>query len=88
MLIILVFPIDIIIEDGKTHDSKIAAEHLLNMKEKFENIMDNENLMFGDAAYDSNVLRTIAKDIKFGKIITPHNLRNSKKKEKNKVYLL
>jgi hypothetical protein len=26
------------------------------MKEKFENIMDNENLMFGDAAYDSNVL--------------------------------
>ena len=61
------FPIDIIIEDGKTHDSKIAAEHLLNMKEKFENIMDNENLMFGDAAYDSNVLRTIAKDIKFGK---------------------
>ncbi|MFM7978453.1 MAG: hypothetical protein ACKPKO_03975 [Candidatus Fonsibacter sp.] len=47
-----------IIEDGKTHNSKIATEHLLNMKEKFENIMDNENFMFGDAAYDSNVLRT------------------------------
>ena len=50
--------------------------------------MDNNNLLFGDATYDSNVLKTIAKDIKFRKIITPHNLRNSKKKEKNKVYFL
>ena len=47
--------------------------------------MDNENLMFGDAAYDSNVLRTIAKNIKFGKIITLHNPRNSKKRKKQGV---
>ena len=81
------FLIDIIIKDDKTHDSKIAAKYLLNMNEKFKNIMDNENLISRDAAYDSNILKTIARDIKFGKIITPHNLRNSKKKIKNKVYL-
>ena len=80
------FLIDIIIKDDKTHDSKIAAKYLLNMNEKFKNIMDNENLISRDAAYDSNILKTIARDIKFGKIITPHNLRNSKKKIKNKVY--
>jgi hypothetical protein len=47
------------------------------MNEKFKNIMDNKNIIFGDVAYDSNVLNT--RDIKFGKIITPHNPRNSKK---------
>ena len=51
------------------------------MNEKFKNMMDNENLMFGDDTYDSNILRINAKDIKFGKIMTSHNPRNSKKHE-------
>ena len=69
MVIILVFLIDIIIEDDKIYNSKIAVEHLLNM---------NENLMFEDVTYDINILRTITKNNNI------HNPRNSKKQKTKK----
>ena len=38
--------------------------------------------MLGDSGYDSNIIREKLKKIKFGKLITPKNIRNCKNPEK------
>ena len=39
---------------------------------------NNNNIMLGDSGYDSNIIREKLKEIKFGKLITPKNIRNCK----------
>ena len=77
-------PLDLKMYSSNIHDSKILNLQLDNSN--FYN--DYNNIMLGDPGYDSNIIREKLKKIKFGKLITPKNIRNCKNPEKLKTFKL
>ena len=79
-------PLDIDIYSSNINDSKILNLHIDNTD--FFNT-NNNNILLGDAGYDSNIIRNKLQKMKFGKLITPKNNRNCKNPvilKKNKYY--
>jgi len=83
-------PIDVILCKSNTHDAKILDAHIDNIQ-KIPNMINTNNIIIGDAAYDSNKLRFKCKQLKIGNIYTPKNKRNSKNIKKisaNEIMLI
>ena len=70
--------LDVKIFNSNDNDSKILNTQLNNISFFKTN---NKNILLGDAAYDSNIIRSKLKEINFGCLITPKNKRNCKNKE-------
>ena len=77
-------PLDLKMYSSNIHDSKI-----LNLQLDNSNFYNNDNnIMLGDSGYDSNIIKEKLKEIKFGKLLTPKNIRNCKNPEKLKTFKL
>jgi hypothetical protein len=68
--------------NSNIHDSTIFKEQLIELKDL--NIINNNTKIIGDGAYYSNEIQNIITNIGDGKLITPHNIRNTKNKKKIK----
>ena len=53
--------------------NKFTENHIL--------LLNNKNIMLGDAGYDSQKLRNKLLNTNFGKLLTPKNKRNIKNKD-------
>jgi len=74
-------PIDVYITSGNHYDSKILTDQI-NQNKFQDNIITKNNVLLGDAGYDSNNIRKVLKNIGFGKLICSRNKRNIKDPEK------
>lgn len=70
-------PIDIYIASGNNYDSKILLDQL-NQTNIVDNCNSKNNILLGDAGYDSNKIRELLKNKQFGKLICHRNKRNIK----------
>lgn len=68
-------PINVNIFSSNMNDSKILNLQLDNISSYKE---DNNNILLGDAGYDSNIIRDKLHRMRFGQLITPRNKRNCK----------
>ena len=75
-------PFNISCSSGNINDSKILNTQLDDFKNNNSDLLNNNNILLGDAGYDSNKLREKLSAIKFGQLITPKNKRNTKNKIK------
>jgi hypothetical protein len=64
---------------GNLNDARILDKQL-NMFNNFQ--PNSNNILLGDSGYDSNNIRNKLKNIKFGKLLTYKNRRNTKDKNK------
>jgi len=55
-----------------------------DFKNSNNDLLNNNNILLGDAGYDSNIIREKLIAIKFGKLLTAKNKRNTKNKIKLK----
>ena len=75
-------PLNICCYDGSTNDSKILYNQLDDFKNSNSDLLNNNNILLGDAGYDSNKIREKLNNIKFGKLLAARNKRNIKNKYK------
>ena len=75
-------PLNICCSDGCTNDSKILYNQLDDFKNSNSDLLNNNNILLGDAGYDSNKIREKLNNIKFGKLLAARNKRNIKNKYK------
>jgi len=75
-------PLNICCSDGSTNDSKILYNQLDDFKNSNSDLLNNNNILLGDAGYDSNKIREKLNNIKFGKLLAARNKRNIKNKYK------
>jgi len=75
-------PLNICCSDGSTNDSKILYNQLDDFKNSNSDLLNNNNILLGDAGYDSNKIREKLNNIKFGKLLAVRNKRNIKNKYK------
>ncbi len=70
---------------GNINDSKIFVDQL-NSDNLIDTVLDenNRDVILGDSAYDSNIIRNKLAEQKYKKLICPKNKRNTKNKEKLK----
>ena len=61
---------------GSIYDSKILEKQLDDITVNCPIILNDNNILLGDAGYDSNKLREKVKDIKLGMLLTNKNKRN------------
>ena len=71
-------PISVDIFKSSIYDSKIIENHLDTLYKDSPLLFDNNNILIGDAAYDSNNLLTKIKCLKLGKLLAVKNIRNTK----------
>ena len=64
------------------YDSKILDMQLDEFIIKHPKILTNNNILLGDAGYDSNKLKNKVININIGKLLTARNKRNIKDKNK------
>ena len=67
---------------GSMSDSKILDMQLDEFIIKHPKILTNNNILLGDAGYDSNKLKNKVININIGKLLTARNKRNIKDKNK------
>jgi transposase len=71
------------IYSGNVHDSKI----FINQFQKFDIFNpNNQNILIGDSAYDSNLIRKKLNEKNFGILLAPKNKRNTKNLKKINSY--
>jgi hypothetical protein len=75
-------PINIKCIASNVNDSKILYEQLNEFEINNNDILNNNNILLGDAGYDSNKIRIKLNEIKFGKLLAAKNKRNIKNKNK------
>lgn len=71
--------LDVQLFSGNLNDVGILDKQL-NMFNNFQ--PNSNNILLGDSGYDSNNIRNKLKNIKFGKLLTYKNIRNTKNKNK------
>jgi hypothetical protein len=71
--------LDVQLFSGNLNDAGILDKQL-NMFNNFQ--PNSNNILLGDSGYDSNNIRNKLKNIKFGKLLTYKNIRNTKNKNK------
>jgi hypothetical protein len=79
-------PVNIDIYKSNLHDANILNNQLDNLNILIKN--DNNNILLGDTAYDSSIIKQKLKQLKFGIIITHKNKRNAKNIKLLKSYKL
>ena len=79
-------PLSANIYSGNINDSKILNNQFDDFIKNIPILLNNKNILLGDAGYDSNILREKLINFNFGKLITPKNRRNIK--DKNKLQAL
>jgi hypothetical protein len=67
---------------GNINDSKIFNTQLDDFKNSNIDLLNNNNILLGDAGYNSNKIREKLIAIKFEKLLTAKNKRNTKNKIK------
>ena len=77
-------PLSANIYSGNINDSKILNNQFDDFIKNIPILLNNKNILLGDAGYDSNILREKLINFNFGKLITPKNRRNIK--DKNNSY--
>ena len=75
-------PLNINCSAGNVNDSKILYNQLDDLQNSDIYLLNNNNILLGDAGYDSNKLRDKLNTIKFGKLLVAKNKRNIKNKIK------
>jgi len=75
-------PINVLITSGSNNDSKILFDQLSINNINFNK--NNKNILLCDKGYDSDKIRKLLKTNNFGKLLCPHNKRNTKDKNKLK----
>ena len=75
-------PLNINCSAGNVNDSKILYNQLDDLQNTNSYLLNNNNILLGDAGYDSNKLRNKLNTIKFGKLLAAKNKRNIKNKIK------
>jgi hypothetical protein len=75
-------PLDANIYNGSTYDSKILDIQLDEFIKNNTNLLTNNNLILGDAGYDSNKLKNKVINNNIGILLTARNKRNIKNKNK------
>jgi hypothetical protein len=75
-------PLNVSCSSGNINDSKILNTQLDDFKNSNSDLLKNNNILLGDAGYDSNKIREKLIAIKFGKLLTAKNKRNTKNKIK------
>ena len=70
------------IYNGSTYDSKILDIQLNDFIIKYPKMLTNNNILLGDAGYDSNKLKDKVKNNNIGVLLTARNRRNIKDKNK------
>ena len=75
-------PLEANIYNGSTYDSKILDIQLDEFIKNNTNLLTNDNLLLGDAGYDSNKLRNKIINNNIGILLTARNKRNIKNKNK------
>ena len=75
-------PLNINCSAGNVNDSKILYNQLDDFKNSNSDLLNNNNILLGDAGYDSNKIREKLNNIKFGKLLAARNKRNIKNKYK------
>jgi len=73
-------PLNISCFSGNINDSKILNNQLDDFKNSNSELLNNNNILLGDAGYDSNKIREKLIAIKFGKLLVAKNKRNIKNK--------
>ena len=76
-------PLDISISDSCTHDSVIISNQIKNLAITKPLLCDNNNILIGDAAYDSSKLKTELKELKIGELISGFNNRNKRSSQRS-----
>ena len=76
-------PIDCNVYKSSINDAKITDMQINDIVKNYPLLCSNNNILIGDAAYDSNNIRDKLKNLKIGKLLTPKNKRNTKNKIKN-----
>ena len=71
-------PLDVEVYDSKPHDSTIIYDQIDKLYEKYPILFNNSNILLGDGAYNSSKLKNKLEELKFGKLLTPINKRNTK----------
>ena len=71
--------LDVQLFSGNLNDAGILDKQL-NTFNCYESNLNN--ILLGDSGYDSNNIRNKLKNIKFGKLLTYKNIRNTKDKNK------
>jgi hypothetical protein len=77
-------PINCDIFKSSINDAKIADLQLNNIIKYHPQLCSNNNILVGDAAYDSNNIRESLNKFKIGNLLTPKNKRNTKDLDKIK----
>ena len=75
-------PLNINCSAGNVNDSKILYNQLDDLQNTNSYLLNNNNILLGDAGYDSNKIRDKLNTIKFGKLLAAKNKRNIKNKIK------
>jgi transposase len=75
-------PLNINCSAGNVNDSKILYNQLDDFQNTNSYLLNNNNILLGDAGYDSNKIRDKLNTIKFGKLLAAKNKRNIKNKIK------
>lgn len=75
-------PLNLNIYSGNINDSKILNDQFDDFINTNKQLLNNNNILLGDAGYDSNKLKDKIKNSKFGFLLTPKNKRNTKNKNK------
>lgn len=75
-------PLEANIYSCSNYDSTILDIQLDDFNKHYKSILNNNNILLGDAGYDSNKVRDKLKAINFGKLVAAKNKRNIKNKEK------
>ena len=75
-------PLNINCSAGNVNDSKILYNQLDDLQNSDIYLLNNNNILLGDAGYDSNKIRDKLNTIKFGKLLAAKNKRNIKNKIK------
>jgi len=70
------------IYNGSSYDSKILDNQLDSFISKFPMLLNNNNIILGDAGYDSKKLKDKVANNKIGLLLTARNKRNIKDKNK------
>ena len=72
-------PISTSVDTGSVSDSIVFNKQLDVLHEKHPILFNQNRIMIADAAYDSSKLRTKITELNLGILLTPINIRNTKK---------
>ena len=79
-------PISVLVSTGSVHDATILNDQLDNLHRDHPILFNDNRILLADTAYDSQKLRDTASRLKFGKLLTYKNIRNSKKNTLENTY--